>query len=245
MSDGKEQGERGFDLEGAEGTAFEAALRAAEEALQSPVEPLIPEAEEEPDEAWRQEAPMPDALPEGEPESLSLQLTLVEGASLVGEISGADGLRAATPAERTEEGEEAAFEELPRSGSDAAAADDYEDWLAPMRPGEWERPHGRLTGQDGAALLGDFSGAETVPEAGAAPEEEGPDFDAEDLLSVTADDSLELLPALSAEEVFGADEEDARMSALAEVIFSADPRQQESDLPRVTARTEPEFSFKR
>jgi len=238
---GDDSEDAGFELEGMSGSAFEAALQEAERALSGPL-PKLRLVANEPDEDDDPVDDTQDALAAEDDDSVALSLTLAEGA-LVGEFSGADGLQAATPAELPADSEDG-FQEIPRSGSEAIEGDPG-DWLEPEESSAW-REAGGLTGQAEAVLLSDFSGAEDMPQAPALdePEEEG--FEHEDLLSVTAGDTIaEPTPLPETEDLEALDEDDAQMTALAELIFSADPRAAKEELPRVTARTEPEFSFKR
>lgn len=230
-----------FQLQATSGQDFEKALRRAEDVLQAPVPTLRRFDEEEPDEA--EVVPEPELSPEDD--TVHLQLTLQEGASLVSEFSGAQALRAATPVEALE-GDTPAFQEVPRSGSEKAV-ETYHDWLAPMDPEDWsaDAPVGGLTGDPAAPLLSDFSGADTMP---AMPEDEPPAFVNDGLPSLTAAEG-NLLSEFSGSnllrEAASKDQPIGGMSALDQVIFSSDPRAVEPDLPKVTGRTEPEFLFKR
>lgn len=251
--EGKDKTPR-FDLKGAGGEDFEQALRRAEESLEAPVPSLVrydSESGEALDDvvvgSVNELAGEIEEVEEAET-TVHLQLTLREETALVGEFSGAEALRAATPAEDLGDGDEPveAFQEIPRSGADVAA-EESDDWLEPLDPEDWSAnaPVGGLTGDPGAGLLGDFSGAEAMPPE---PEEEEEAFVNDGLPSLTAAEG-DLLSEFSGAELYGEDAEEeppARgMSAIDQVIFSSDPRASEPTVPRVTGRTEPEFIFKR
>ncbi|GAB5469641.1 MAG: hypothetical protein Kilf2KO_26710 [Rhodospirillales bacterium] len=236
--------EEGFDLEGASGAAFEEALRRAEADLERPLEQLIPQAEiidDDPiEQAVEGDAPR---LEEDSSAPVVLQLTVRESDGLIGEFSGAGDLQASTPSESltVEAGEGSPFRAIARSGAEETS-EAYEDWLTPVTPETPAPPpeQGGLTAQDSAVLLGDFSGAESVPPA---PPPEPLAFENDGLPSLTAAEEGGLLSEFSGAEGFreGLEGHDD----LDELIFSADPRAADEGLPRVTERTEPEFLFKR
>ncbi len=238
-----------FSLEVTSRDDFEEAVRRAEEGLQAPL-PTFARYEEEPEEAETLSEEASEAELAEEEDQVRLQLTLREETALVGEFSGAQSLQASTPAEATEgeEGTAEPFREIPRSGADTLAGG-YDDWLAPLDPEDWSAnaPVGGLTVSEDTGLLADFSGAETMPEI---PEEEEPAFVNDGLPSLTAAEG-ELLSNFSGAELYGDEEEEAQepdsgaMDDLDRVIFSSDPRASAPPQPRVTARTEPEFIFKR
>ncbi len=242
--DGKQLGKVPvFRLRATSGKDFEKAYRRAEDGLQAPLPTFRRFEEEEAVEA--EVVPEAEAISDEAADTVQLQLTLQEGAALVSEFSGAQAIRAATPAEALEE-ETTAFREVLRSGVERPA-ETYQDWLAPVDAEDWsaDAPVGGLTGDPAAPLLSDFSGADTMPQL---PEREDPVFVNDGLPSLTAAEGR-LLSEFSGSNLFGENEDEKQtvggMSALDDVIFSSDPRQNEPELPRVTGRTEPEFLFKR
>ncbi|MEO1194303.1 MAG: hypothetical protein AAFY02_21305 [Pseudomonadota bacterium] len=233
MTAGKDQEDAGFDLEGTSGSAFEAALRKAEQDLKAPVSAWVtptdaaPEAPEE-----------PAAL--AEDGQVSLSLTLRDSAALVGEFSGANEVQGSTPsATLTAGAAEGDFAPIPRSGQETTQQAEYEDWLEPMSDEEAGTfPGGGLTAGAGGLFLGDFSGAESVPEE---PPAEPISVENDGLPSLTARDD-ELLSDFSGAERLD-DLQEGHMD-LDEVIFSDGPDAKAPALPKVTERTEPEFLFK-
>ncbi len=273
MSGGDKQddktGKVGFRLDSVGGSELEAALRDAEQDLQQPLDDwqvVSSDSAEAEIAAMEEEEPLLTADVE---DAVVLKLTLQDSDALMSEFSGSDALQAATPADVPLTGypDDEAFVDIPRSGAETVAIAE-EDWLAPIgRELPEERPANTgLTASEDAVLIGDFSGAEEMPQPAPANDvmlidefnadigirdpdaqlEEDPAFVNEELPDVPPEEDTLLADFGGAGMFDDLPEDDGGLGVLGEMIFSSgsDSSDLERTQQKVNDRSDADFIFK-